>query len=113
MQDTSMANYIVGESAVYKTYPRAKDTDITPWRAYFTGGNRVTKTYSNLQNNHQGRFRVECTVNLNFPAERPNRSPQMFSLPVLPVPFTGRGEESAFGIMATFQVCTPRSKSSS
>ena len=102
--DTTASNYLVGSAIVTHNYKNAKKDANTPWTAYFTGGNRITYTTAYLRNNDQGRFRIESTVNLNFPADVPNRSPILYSLPILPIPYTGRGDQSAFGMLATFQV---------
>ena len=128
-------NFLEGVAPIEKTYTNAKKAKCTPgdagemqcptgtakfgepWTAYFTGGNRITRTTDIyylepngfLRNNDQGRFRLEVTVNLHFPmvggVVRPNASPiAALSRPVVPVPYTGRGESSAYGMLATFQV---------
>ena len=94
-------------------YGNAKMSEDKPWTAFFTGGNRLTqkpdKGSGYLRNNHNGRFRLEVTVNLNFDTldsliiDR-NSAPSAIARPVLPVPYTGRGEQSAYGMAATFQV---------
>ena len=123
-------NFLEGVAPIEKTYTNAKKAKCAPgaacpdgdqfgepWTAYFTGGNRITRTTDIyylepngfLRNNDQGRFRLEVTVNLHFPVVggvvRPNASPiAALSRPVVPVPYTGRGESSAYGMLATFQV---------
>jgi len=104
-EETNVGNYLLGTSReLYHTYPTKKKDVFTPWTAYFTGGNRLTYSTDRLINNHQGRFRLELTVNLNYPDDQPNNSPVMTALPVLPVPYTGRSEISGSGMLATFQV---------
>jgi len=103
-EETNVGNFLLGTSSFYHTYSAKKKNDFTPWTAYFTGGNRLTYTTERLINNHQGRFRLELTVNLNYPDDQPNNSPIMTAVPVLPVPYTGRGELSGSGMLASFQV---------
>jgi hypothetical protein len=109
-------NYIEGVSNFNYMYENAKLSADKPWTAFFTGGNRLTQRENlgsgNLRNNHNGRFRLEVTINLNFDASTNildrNASPSAIARPVLPVPFTGRGMESAYGMAATFQVSYTR-----
>jgi hypothetical protein len=107
-------NYIEGVSNFKYMYDNAKLKEDKPWTAFFTGGNRLTQKPDRgsgyLRNNHNGRFRLEVTVNLNFGTldsagiiDR-NSAPSAIARPVLPVPYTGRGMESAYGMAATFQV---------
>ncbi|KAK3287761.1 hypothetical protein CYMTET_4743 [Cymbomonas tetramitiformis] len=93
-------NYILATSEFQHQYSSNKKATIRPWKAFFTGGNRISLTENGLQNNGQGRFRVEITVNI----QEYNHSPIATSFPVLPVPYAGRGEISAYGMMASFRI---------
>uniref|UniRef100_A0A7S0WPQ0 Uncharacterized protein n=1 Tax=Pyramimonas obovata TaxID=1411642 RepID=A0A7S0WPQ0_9CHLO len=103
-ENTEVGNFLLGQSVFYHTYAAYKKSDFEPWTVYFTGGNRLTYSTERLINNHQGRFRLELTVNLNYPDGVPNNSPILDSMPVLPVPYTGRAEFSANGMLATFSL---------
>lgn len=100
VEKVSTGNFLRGISVFEHTYSNSKKDADTPYVAFFTGGNRLGLEQDSLHNNYNGRFRLEATVNI----QGSNRSPIATSLPILPVPYTGRGAQSAYGSMATFQV---------
>jgi hypothetical protein len=58
-----LGNYIRGTSLpISHTYGADKLDANTPWVAFFTGGDRLTKTSGPLNNNNHGRFRLEVRV---------------------------------------------------
>jgi len=82
--NTALGNSFRGTSTKFKhQYPAGYLTGTTPFTAYFTGGNRLKI----LNNNPQGRFRLETTVKFN-PAYPKNASPIGGQIPMLPVPYT-------------------------
>ena len=97
---SSTGNYLKGVSTFDHTYSNSKLDASNPYIAFFTGGDRISKNADALQNNNSGRFRLETTINI----QGSNRSPIATSMPVLPVPYTGRSAQSVYGYMATFQV---------
>eukprot|EP00854_Cymbomonas_tetramitiformis_P001562 gene1562-2195_t len=110
-EDTSVGNYIRAKSVFQHQYPTSKDYSQfeaygRPWTAFFTGGNRITRTKDFLQNNGNGRFRLEITVNIvRSPEGVNNHSPIATSIPVLPVPYNGRdGLNSPNGMLANFEL---------
>lgn len=95
--ETSLAGgYIKGASVFEHTYASSKKSVSEPYVAFFTGGNRFLE----LNNNKGGRFRLETSVNI----QGANRSPIASFMPVIPIPYTGRGVKSTYGYMATFQL---------
>ena len=99
-EKVSTGNFLKGVSVFEHTYSNGKKDANNPYVAFFTGGDRLSKGDGKLQNNFNGRFRLEATVNI----QGTNRSPVAASMPILPVPYTGRSALSAYGYMATFQV---------
>lgn len=99
VEKVSTGNFLKGISVFEHTYSNSKKDANTPYIAYFTGGDRLGLE-DKLQNNFAGRFRLEATVNI----QGSNRSPVASSMPILPVPYTGRSAQSAYGYMATFQI---------
>jgi len=96
-----LGNYVRGRSLpVVHDYPSNKKSETEPWLAFFTGGDRLTYRSGMLNNNNQGRFRLEVTVNI----QGRNRSPVASSLPVVPMPYMGREYRSQHGYMSTFQL---------
>jgi len=100
-EDNYYGNFLLGTSFFEHTYSAPKKDKKTPWTAYFTGGNRIAYSTDALNNNGQGRFRLEITINIQGFV---NLSPTATSFPVLPVPYTGRGGWSAYGMLSTFQI---------
>ena len=103
-----IGNFIVGEGTIYQQYPEPYNTVTNePWKAYFTGGDRITKTDGNLQNNEGGRFRLEVTVNLECHVANLcwQKSARATSLPVVPVPYTARNAASLYDYsFSTFRI---------
>jgi len=82
--NTVLGNSFRGTSTKFKhLYDAGYLTGTTPFTAYFTGGNRLRS----LNNNPQGRFRLETAVKFN-PADPLNASPIGGQIPMLPVPYT-------------------------
>lgn len=79
-----LGNVLSGSSQFVHTYPSDTNNG-EPWIAYFTGGNRL----ADLQNNPNGRFRLEAEISL----QSWNRnSPVATQIPILPVPYVGRAD---------------------
>eukprot|EP00898_Chlorokybus_atmophyticus_P003902 jgi/Chlat1/4512/Chrsp29S04581 len=94
--NNALGNYVRGGTTFLYTYAAANAGGGHPWTAFFTGGNRI---YA-LNNNREGRFRLEAQVAI----WGTNKSPVATNIPVLPVPYTGRAQMSQYGNMATFQI---------
>ncbi|GBG58751.1 hypothetical protein CBR_g151 [Chara braunii] len=91
-ETNQLGNYLRGHSVFRHRYKAPKNLAFnTPWVAYFTGGNRIRS----LNNNKEGRYRLETTVNI----QGPNRSPIATNIPVLPVPYE-QSENATFQIAA-------------
>lgn len=99
--DAKTGNFLYGVTSILHNYPSPKKSDSEPWIAFFTGGNRLNYIDSRLNNNNQGRYRIETVVNI----QGDNHSPIATALPVVPVPYTGRSANlQGLGMMATFEV---------
>eukprot|EP00899_Mesostigma_viride_P012217 jgi/Mesvir1/20997/Mv08056-RA.2 len=87
-----LGNVIRGTSEWFShTYPAANNNG-APWKAFFTGGNRII----NLNNNANGRYRLEVEVSI----QGINRSPVVTQIPVLPVVYTDAPTHAQFQVSA-------------
>lgn len=57
-------NYLRGTSTFDHTYSSGRRSSSQPWLAFFTGGDRIDKRSSMLNNNNMGRFRLEVRAAL-------------------------------------------------
>ena len=104
--ESFIGNFIQGEGIIQHQYDTAINVD-EPWIAYFTGGDRITRTNGKLQNNEGGRFRLEVSINLecHFSGDCWLRSPVATSLPVVPIPYTARNDVSLYDYsFSTFRI---------
>ncbi|KAK3249087.1 hypothetical protein CYMTET_41473 [Cymbomonas tetramitiformis] len=76
-----LGDYVVGHGTLPKAYASPYDVaNDAVWTAFFMGGDRL----GYLENNYNGLFRLETTVDLRTA----NEPPQLMMLPILPVPYT-------------------------
>ena len=105
--DSKIGNFITGEGKIEQQYPSPLGNGGEPWVAYFTGGDRIGKAAAGLQNNYGGRFRLEISVNLMCHVSNTcwQRSARATSLPVVPIPYTGRNGFSLYDYsFSTFRI---------
>ena len=107
-----VGNYLLGQSKFQHAYPQ--DTN-EAYLAYFTGGDRAyecdypTTPLTSvgactgllnrlLQNNQEGRYRLETTVKLKTGVR--NHSPVAAMIPILPIPITSITDRARFQVTA-------------
>ena len=104
---SSIGNYITGEGRIQHQYPSVRGPGDEPWVAFFTGGDRIGRLKSGLQNNYGGRHRLEISVNLDCHEAGKcwQKSPRATSLPVVPIPYTERNGASLYDFsFSTFRI---------
>ena len=59
-----IGNYLRGFTTFEHIYNSGKKSSSEPWVAFFTGGDRINKRTSLLNNNNMGRYRLEVMLQL-------------------------------------------------
>ena len=116
---SAIGNFITGQAKFTHYYYVDKNK---PYLAHFTGGDRVYECGGGLStmnelghcqntlrlqlnNNAEGRFRLEMSVWLKSSLE--NRSPRITMIPIVPVPRALAGSRSRFQVSSCLEEMNP------